>query len=103
MRDEGDDVGLDVEQVRVDLEEGGEVLRGLEQGGPQVDVEVVGHQLKQLVHMQGALQANIDINEHSEYDRQFLGSLLTPNCLSYVVLISGRKTGFYMPFYDSNS
>ena len=51
VRDEGDDVGLDVEQVRVDLEEGGEVLRGLEQGRPQVDVEVVGHQLKQLVHM----------------------------------------------------
>ena len=104
MRDEGDDVGLDVEQVGVDLEEGGEVLRGLEQGGPQVDVEVVGHKLEQLVHMQGALQANLYINQLSEYDSQFLGSLLTPNCLSYVIeiLISGRKTGFYMPFLDSD-
>ena len=75
MRDEGDDVGLDVEQVGVDLEEGGEVLRGLEQGRPQVDVEVVGHQLKQLVHMQGTLQANFDINEYSQYDRQFVSRI----------------------------
>ena len=47
-----DDGGLHVEEVRIDLEEGEEVLRRLEEGGPEVDVEVVGHELEQLVHVQ---------------------------------------------------
>ena len=47
-----DDGGLHVEEVRVDLKEGEEVLRRLEEGGPEVDVEVVGHELEQLVHVQ---------------------------------------------------
>ena len=41
-----------MEEVRVDLKEGEEVLRRLEEGRPEVDVEVVGHELEQLVHVQ---------------------------------------------------
>ena len=41
-----------MEEMRVDLKEGEEVLRRLEEGGPEVDVEVVGHELEQLVHVQ---------------------------------------------------
>ena len=43
-----------MEEVGVDLEEGEEVLGGLEEGGPEVDVEVVGNELKQLVDVQRA-------------------------------------------------
>jgi hypothetical protein len=43
-----------MEEVRVDLQEGEEVLGGLEEGGPEVDVEVVGDELKQLVDVQRA-------------------------------------------------
>ena len=54
MRHQSDHVGLNMEQVGVDLQEGAQVLGGLEQGGPEVDVEMVGHQFKQLVDVQGA-------------------------------------------------
>ena len=54
LRHQCDDGRLHVEEVRVDLEEGEEVLGGLEEGGPEVDVEVVGHELEQLVHVQRA-------------------------------------------------
>merc|ERR1712106_358224 len=41
-------------EVRIDLEEGEEVLGGLEECGPEVDVEMVGHELEQLVDVQRA-------------------------------------------------
>ena len=52
MRHQGDHVRLDVEQVGVDLQEGAEILGCLEQCGPQVDVEMVGYEFKQLVDVQ---------------------------------------------------
>ena len=43
-----------MEKMRVDLEKGKEVLRGLEEGGPEVDVEVVGDELEELVNVERA-------------------------------------------------
>ena len=43
-----------MEEMRVDLEEGEEVLRGFEEGRPEVDVEVVGDKLEQLVDVKRA-------------------------------------------------
>ena len=54
LRHQCDDGRLHMEEVRVDLEEGEKVLGGLEEGGPEVDVEVVGNELKQLVDVQRA-------------------------------------------------
>ena len=52
LRHQCDDGRLHMEEVRVDLEEGEEVLGGLEEGGPEVNVEVIGDKLKKLVHVQ---------------------------------------------------
>ena len=58
MWHQSDHVRLDMEQVGVDLQEGAEVLGGLEEGGPQVDVEMVGHEFKQLVDVERAFLVN---------------------------------------------
>ena len=58
MRHQSDHVCLDVEQVGVDLQEGAQVLGGLEECGPQVDVEMVGHEFKQLVDVQRTFLVN---------------------------------------------
>ena len=69
MRDQGDHVRLDMEQVGVDLQEGAEVLGGLEQCGPQVDVEMVGNEFKQLVDVQWTFL----INSFSEICEELVG------------------------------
>ena len=69
MRHQGDHVRLDVEQVGVDLQEGQQVLGGLEQCGPQVDVEMVGHELKQLVDVQRTLL----VDSFSEIREELIG------------------------------
>ena len=69
MRDQGDHVRLDMEQVGVDLQEGAQVLGGLEQCGPQVDVEMVRHELKQLVDVQRTLL----VDSFSEIREELIG------------------------------
>ena len=69
MRHQGDHVRLDVEQVGVDLQEGAQVLGGLEKCGPQVDVEMVGHEFKQLVDVERAFL----VNSFSEICEELVG------------------------------